>query len=370
MAASGGSIPATPQMIAVRPNTREWIREWINSFDEDIVADSENISANLFANGFTSRRSLRNLVDMNTGELVKVLGLPYGVVAELKTEAQYMHVRTPAMGNLDGSNGGGFGFGAGGGAAPRAWEQFKAALKAQGVGSGAMATASREATKTYMRQLAYYVASQDSTTAVAVREFMAKPSCSSEEFAELELKVGPHESVQLAAQIMQTLEPGLQEFVEAKAGLQAGGMQILKALYIPFTDVHADEMYQDELKHLKSAKYIMDKADVYMEMETWSKSYKELDANPAELPASSDMKKHILTRVSKLGLEVDLRVEQRMAELGGKAWDAKAINGYLLKESIKWLSIPKTHAGLPKPPYPKQPQAPTSTTGGRLLLFS
>ena len=61
VANGGGSIPATPEMMAAQPNTREWIRAWVESFEGDIQAEADVLSAKLVSKGFHSRRSLRGM---------------------------------------------------------------------------------------------------------------------------------------------------------------------------------------------------------------------------------------------------------------------------------------------------------------------
>ena len=54
MVASGGSIPATPEMMAAQPNTMEWIRAWVESFEGEIAADAETFTNQRAAKGFYS----------------------------------------------------------------------------------------------------------------------------------------------------------------------------------------------------------------------------------------------------------------------------------------------------------------------------
>ena len=54
MAANGGSIPATPEMLAAQPNTRAWIRAWVGSFEGDIEDDADGLTEKLIAKGFHS----------------------------------------------------------------------------------------------------------------------------------------------------------------------------------------------------------------------------------------------------------------------------------------------------------------------------
>ena len=49
MAANGGSIPATPEMLAAQPNTRAWIRAWVGSFEGDIEDGSDALTEELVA---------------------------------------------------------------------------------------------------------------------------------------------------------------------------------------------------------------------------------------------------------------------------------------------------------------------------------
>ena len=51
VANGGGSIPATPEMMAAQPNTREWIRAWVESFEGDIQEEAEVLSAKLISKG-------------------------------------------------------------------------------------------------------------------------------------------------------------------------------------------------------------------------------------------------------------------------------------------------------------------------------
>ena len=73
MVASGGSIPATPEMMAAQPNTMEWIRAWVESFEGEIAADAETFTNQLAAKGFYSRRSLRGMRGQSAGELADLL---------------------------------------------------------------------------------------------------------------------------------------------------------------------------------------------------------------------------------------------------------------------------------------------------------
>ena len=80
MAANGGgSIPATPEMMAAQPNTMAWIRAWVESFEGDIQEDAEVLSAKLISKGFHSRRSLRGMGGRSEQELAEMLDVPFGV---------------------------------------------------------------------------------------------------------------------------------------------------------------------------------------------------------------------------------------------------------------------------------------------------
>ena len=93
---------------------------------------------------------------------------------------------------------------------------------------------------------------EDSTTAAVVQAFMAQPTWTDTEFAELELKMGRHEPVQLAAQVMKSLGVGLQEYVEAKAGLEAGGLEIIRVLHAPYSEAPLEERLQEEVRLMAS----------------------------------------------------------------------------------------------------------------------
>ena len=43
VANGGGSIPATPEMMASQPNTREWIRAWVESFEGEMKEQAEEL---------------------------------------------------------------------------------------------------------------------------------------------------------------------------------------------------------------------------------------------------------------------------------------------------------------------------------------
>ena len=78
MVANGGSIPATPEMLAAQPNTRAWIRAWVGSFEGDIEDDADALTEKLVAKGFHSRRSLRGMRGCSAEELARLLEAPYG----------------------------------------------------------------------------------------------------------------------------------------------------------------------------------------------------------------------------------------------------------------------------------------------------
>ena len=44
VANGGGSIPATPEMMAAQPNTREWIRAWVESFEGEMQEQAEELT--------------------------------------------------------------------------------------------------------------------------------------------------------------------------------------------------------------------------------------------------------------------------------------------------------------------------------------
>ena len=98
MAANGGSIPATPQMLAAQPNTRSWVRAWVESFEGEIQEEADEYTEKLVAKGFHSRRSLRGMRACSENELAVLLEVPYGVAAEFKAEAELMHVGAAAGG--------------------------------------------------------------------------------------------------------------------------------------------------------------------------------------------------------------------------------------------------------------------------------
>ena len=81
VANGGGSIPATPEMIAAQPNTHEWIRAWVESFEGDIQAEAEVLSAKLISKGFHSRRSLRGMRGRSEQGLAEMPKAPFGVAS-------------------------------------------------------------------------------------------------------------------------------------------------------------------------------------------------------------------------------------------------------------------------------------------------
>ena len=57
MAANGGgTIPASPAMMAAQPNTREWIAAWVASFGGDIEAHAADYVTKLVEAGYVGKQ--------------------------------------------------------------------------------------------------------------------------------------------------------------------------------------------------------------------------------------------------------------------------------------------------------------------------
>ena len=132
MAANGGSIPATPEMLAAQPNTRQWVRAWVASFEGEIEEQAEELTDKLVAKGFHSRRSLRGMRGRSEEDLAGLLGVPYGVASEFKAEAEAIHGNAAGGGAqqmmqmLSGGGGGVVSTG------PRIWKEFSCKLREGG----------------------------------------------------------------------------------------------------------------------------------------------------------------------------------------------------------------------------------------------
>ena len=228
VANGGGSIPATPEMMAAQPNTREWIRAWVESFEGDIQAEADVLSAKLVSKGFHSRRSLRGMRGRSEQELADLLEVPFGVASEFKQEAEEMHGggaangAVPMMAMLGGGDGGG--------AKPTTWKEFTVKLRGDGA---QLKVPTKKELDVFGARLIPYVAAQDGVAAGVVREFVDKPGCDDNEFGQMELKLGNYESSQLAAAIMSSLDPRMEKYVTEQVGAAAGGLQMLSALYEP-----------------------------------------------------------------------------------------------------------------------------------------
>ena len=175
MAANGGSIPATPEMLAAQPNTRAWIRAWVSSFEGDIEDDADALTEKLVAKGFHSRRSLRGMRGCSAEELSRLLEVPYGVASEFKAEAEAMHgglVATSAAGNMMGLLGGSAEVVAGG--SPNTWKEFTVKLRGDGA---QLKVPTKQELDTYGARLIPYVAAQDGDAAGVVREYLQDPGC-------------------------------------------------------------------------------------------------------------------------------------------------------------------------------------------------
>ena len=161
MVASGGSIPATPGMMAALPNTGEWARAWVESFEGEIAADAETFTNQLAAKGFYSRRSLRGMRGQSAGELANLLGVPYGVASEFKAEAEAIHggavMQVPQIQELAGDDGNRA-------IAATTWKEFAVKLRS---GSSQAKVPTKKELDTYAARLLPYVAAQRLCSSVA-----------------------------------------------------------------------------------------------------------------------------------------------------------------------------------------------------------
>ena len=109
---------------------------------------------------------------------------------------------------------------------------------------------------------------------MVVREFLQEPGCDEMVFAAIELKLGSHESSQLAAAIMSSLDGQMVTYVTNEVGVAAGGLKVLRALYQPYLDIPVEDRLAEEGELLRSKKVLTVKCDVYEAMEGWSRAYR------------------------------------------------------------------------------------------------
>ena len=249
VANGGGSIPATPEMMAAQPNTREWIRAWVESFEGDIQAEADVLSAKLVSKGFHSRRSLRGMRGRSEQELADLLDVPFGVASEFKQEAEEMHGggaangAVPMMAMLGGGDDGS--------AKPSTWREFTIKLRGDGA---QLKVPTKKELDVLGARLIPYAAAQDGAAAGVAREFIEKQGCDGTKFGQIELKLGNYESSQPAAAIMSGLDPRMVTYATGQVGAAAGGLQMPRALHEPCYSIPLEDRMAEEVTILKSRK--------------------------------------------------------------------------------------------------------------------
>ena len=180
----------------------------------------------LQANGYESKASLVGLDDV--AEVMEDLSVTKGVAKQLVRDAQAMH-GVPAASrrlHMDAD------------AAPVAskdsWSGFEGKLVVEG-GDTMVMPATRDTLDAYIRMVGYHSSAYCVHTTAAVGKLMADICMSDSNFNALCLTVGDHESMQLAAVVASGLPAKVATFLEAEAPMGSGGLEVIRALYSPYS---------------------------------------------------------------------------------------------------------------------------------------
>ena len=167
--------------------------------------------------------------------------------------------------------------------------------------------------------------------------------------------MGNYESSQLAAAIMGSLDQRMVTYVTEQVGAAAGGLKMLRALYMPYYSIPLEDRMAEEVGLLRSRKVIQAKCDVYEAMEAWTRAYRVV-SDPAQRPEEKEMREALLARCSGLGISTELEVERVMVERSGQRWTAEKLAGHVKKLAAKWQLLSRPQAAPPKPqPKPQLP---------------
>ena len=268
------------------------------------------------------------------------------MASEFKAEAEAIHGNAAGGGAqqmmqmLSGGGGGVVSTG------PHIWKEFSCKLREGG--SQCKVPTKREL-DTFGSRLVPYVAAQDAAAAAIVREFLADPGCDDARFAEVELKMGNYESSQLSAAIVGSLDQRMVSYVSEQVGVAAGGLQMLRTLYMPYYSVPLEDRLAEEVSLLRSRKAFAAKCDVYEAMEAWLRAYKAV-SNPSQRPEEKEMREALEARCLGLGISTPMEVEKAMVERSGDDWSAERLANFVKGLSAKWQFMARPPAPNPKPP--------------------
>ena len=167
------------------------------------------------AAGYSSRQSLAGLFDETPQAIAKSFKVKPGVAYDLWSQAALMHGRRE-----DAS------------VEKAAWGGFTKKLE-DGAGAAALSVPSIDQCDIYMGHVKRYAKARDAGQTQHLTSFLSNVYMEEGEFQGLLLKVDPWFNSQLGCILAEGLGDRLLRYMDDKLGLDAGGMEMVRALYAP-----------------------------------------------------------------------------------------------------------------------------------------
>ena len=341
------AVQESPARRAADVHKPEYVQAWLEDLGGVLAESAKEYADMLAAAGYGSKRSLRGLNDVH--EVMDVLKVPRGLAKDLVLEAQAMHTRTPVRPMAD--RGGGDGV-SGGVQQVVGWSGFEGKLVIDPDQQRLEVAAPRdlEAMKAYIMGVGIHVAAYDAATARVVSEFMDDmyEMCADDTlFQQMKLKVGPWESVQLAAVLTAGLPQQVQRYMASEVTMLSGGLEVLRALTKPFRKQAGEGAIVQSTEAVLRPEAVDCRCDLLAELAGWKKHLQVLEAGK-QVPSDMQLRGGLMHMISKLQMADDVSFEERMAKRDKVQWTKEKLLALVEDKAVEWVSEPRPKRGKAK----------------------
>ena len=323
------AVEESPARKATDPNTREYVRAWLQDIGGAVAAQAEALEQKLHDNGYASKSSLVGLDDV--AEVMTDLDVPRGVAKQLVAQAEVFAALPAAQRTLDLGDEQ---------ASKEPWTGFEGKLVVEEDGRALEMPKSRQAVDTYIEQVGYHASAYDGSVTSVISHLVADICMSDGDFNSLCLKLDTWQSMQLAAVVASGLPPMVARFVKQEAPMGSGGLEIIRALYGPYSQPMGKEAIERRSSMMKNPVPIVHKADLMHAILQYEECYNELHEED-QLPSEHDQEQGLMKLISKFDMAAEIAEERAVKRAQRGKWDSTALKDFLKEKAKAWVYLPK-----------------------------
>jgi len=298
-------------------NRRGFVEAWLRSFGGVIADEAEEMAERMEAAGYSSRRSLAGLFDETPQAIAKSFKVKPGVAYDLWSQAALMHGRRE-----DAS------------VERTAWAGFTKKLE-DGAGAAALSVPSIDQCDIYLGHIKRYAKAREAAQTQHLTSFLANVYMEEGEFQGLLLKVDPWFNSQLGCILAEGLGDRLLRYMDDQLGLDAGGMEMVRALYAP----HSMNVMPQRARDTKSVEHplrIKHRCDLGCALVLWDAAKARNSNIPGWAVAEPNKMEGLLTMVSGLGLEEEIKIQRGVTRAMAATWTSDLLFDFLQLQALEW----------------------------------